>query len=125
AIDRSDGEFLWATPFPSDVPEFAISNVEPDGTVHLNWDLVFKEPGERKTVCFWNTRSYWPTAYHPGTNSLYTAYIKNCREITAASDDAPASWRVVTRPGSKPDELTGIAKIDMETGEILRFNVGR
>jgi len=125
AVDRNDGEFLWATPFPFDAPEFAISSIDPDGTVHLNWDLVFKTPGERKTVCFWNTRSYWPTAYHPGTNSLYTSFIDNCREITSASEDGPGSWRVVARPGSNPDALTGLAKIDMQTGEILFFDVGR
>jgi len=125
AIDRNDGEFLWSTPFPFDAPEFAISKVDADGTVHINWDLVFKAPGERKTVCYWNTRSYWPTAYHPGTNSLYTSYIDNCREITAASEDRRAGWRVVARPGSDPNALTGIARIDMETGEIQRFNIGR
>ena len=32
---------------------------------------------------------------------------------------------MVTRPGSDPEALTGIAKIDMETGEVVRFNVGR
>lgn len=125
AIDRSNGEFLWATPFPYDAPEFAISKVDPDGTVHLNWDLVLKAPGETKTVCYWNTRSYWPTAYHPGTNSLYTAYIDACRELTSAEGWGYGRWRVVTRPGADPNAITGIAKIDMETGEIVRFNIGR
>ena len=32
---------------------------------------------------------------------------------------------VVPRPGSNPNELTGLAKIDLTTGEILRFDVGR
>jgi len=126
AIDRGTGEFLWATPFPFDVPEFGISTIEPEtGSVHLSWDLVFKGPGERKIICYWNTRSYWPTAYHPGTNSLYTSYIDACRELTSASEFAPGPWRVVPRPGSDPKALTGLAKIDLETGEVLRFNVGR
>ena len=29
------------------------------------------------------------------------------------------------RPGSNPNELTGLAKIDLTTGKILRFDVGR
>lgn len=126
ALDRDDGEFLWATPFPFDTPAFGIGDIDVEtGAVDINWDLVFTEPGEQKTVCYWNTRSYWPTAYHPGTNSLYTSYIDNCREITAAGGDARGGWRVVPRPGSNPEELTGIAKIDLATGEMLRFDVGR
>ena len=126
ALDRVTGEFLWATPFPFDAPEFAISSIDAaTGTVHINWDLVLKKPGDRRIVCYWNTRSYWPTAYHPGTNSLYTSYIDNCRDITSASAAGPGSWHVVPRPGSDPNALTGMAKIDLATGEILRFDVGR
>jgi alcohol dehydrogenase (cytochrome c) len=126
ALDRTSGEFLWGTPFPFDVPEFAISTIDPaTGVVHINWDQVFKQPGEHKTICFWNTRSYWPTAYHPGTNSLYTSYIDACRDLTTATEETPEKWSAVARPGSDPNALTGIAKIDMTTGEVLRFNVGR
>ncbi len=125
ALDRVTGEFLWATPFPFDTPEFGISAIDGTGKVHLNWDLVFKTPGERRIVCYWNTRSYWPTAYHPGTNSLYTSYINACRELTSASAAGAGSWRVVPRPGSDPNALTGLAKIDLTTGEVRRFDVGR
>jgi alcohol dehydrogenase (cytochrome c) len=126
ALDRVTGKFLWATPFPFDAPEFAISKIDPaTGTVHINWDLVIKKPGDRRIICYWNTRSYWPTAYHPGTNSLYTSYIDVCRELTSASAAGAGSWRVVPRPGSDPNALTGMAKIDLATGEILRFDVGR
>lgn len=126
ANDRGTGELLWATPFPFDAPEFGIADIEPEtGAVRLNWDLVFKAPGERKTICYWNTRSYWPTAYHPGTNALYTSYIDACRELTSVEEFTMGRWRVVPRPGSDPDALTGLAKIDLETGEVLRFNVGR
>jgi alcohol dehydrogenase (cytochrome c) len=126
ALDRATGEFLWATPFPFDAPEFAISRIDPaTGRVHINWDLVFTEPGQRKVVCYWNTRSYWPTAYHPGTNSLYTSYIDNCRELSSPTAKGPGAWRVVPRPGSDPAALTGLAKIDLTTGEILRFDTGR
>lgn len=125
-LDRNDGSFLWGLPFPFDVPEFAISDVDATtGRVHINWDLVFKEPGDTHTICYWNTRSYWPTAYHPGTNSLYTSWIDACRELTTATATTRESWHVVARPGSDPAALTGLAKIDLETGEILRFNVGR
>ncbi|HWK53188.1 MAG TPA: PQQ-binding-like beta-propeller repeat protein [Hyphomicrobiales bacterium] len=126
ALDRHSGEFLWATPFPYDAPEFWLDHIDPaTGTVTLKWDLVLKEPGETKTICYWNTRSYWPTSYHPGTNSLYTSYSDVCRELTSANAEHPESWRVVPRPGSDPNALAGLAKIDMATGEIVRFDVGR
>jgi alcohol dehydrogenase (cytochrome c) len=32
---------------------------------------------------------------------------------------------VIPRPGSDPKALTGIAKINLTTGEMLRFDVGR
>jgi len=49
ALDRSNGQILWATPFPYDVPNFLISNIDgKTGKSEINWDLVFKKPGENK-----------------------------------------------------------------------------
>ncbi|HJT86725.1 MAG TPA: PQQ-binding-like beta-propeller repeat protein [Bryobacteraceae bacterium] len=126
ALDRGTGEFLWATPFPFDDPNFVISNIDvKTGKTSINWDLVFKKPGDHHVVCYWNTRSYWPTAYDPATNSLYTSYIDNCRDLTIAGPQGRGSWTVVPRPGSDPHALTGLAKINLSTGEIQRFDVGR
>lgn len=125
-LDRRNGEFLWASPFPADAPEFVISDIDvKTGKTSLNWDLVFKQPGDHHVICYWNTRSYWPTAYSPTTNSLYVPYTDNCRDLTLAAPGARGGWRVVPRPGAKDNELTGIAKIDLSTGETLRFDVGR
>jgi alcohol dehydrogenase (cytochrome c) len=126
ALDRRTGQFLWATPFPADAPEFVLSNIDVNtGKTSLNWDLVFKQPGDHHVVCYWNTRSYWPTAYSPTTNSLYVPYTDNCRDLTLAAPGARGGWKVVPRPGARPDDLTGIAKINVATGETLRFDVGR
>jgi len=126
ALDRGTGQFLWATPFPYDDPKFVISDIDvKTGRTSINWDIVFKQPGEHHVVCYWNTRSYWPTAYHPGTNSLYVSYIDNCRDLTLAGPAGRGGWHVVPRPGSDPNALTGLAKINLSTGEILRFDVGR
>ena len=47
--------------------------------------VMLKQPGERHVICSYNTRSYWPTAYHPGENALYVPYVDNCLDMTAAS----------------------------------------
>lgn len=129
--DRSNGEFLWATPFPFDVKEFLISDIDTKtGQTFINKDLVLKTPGEQHLICFWNTRSYWPTSYSPRTNSLYTTYIDNCLDMTRKIDrddrvgikGQRERRRGALRPGHDPDKLSGLAKIDLETGEIMRFN---
>ena len=126
-LDREDGKFLWATPFPADAPEFVISDIDvKTGKTSINWNNVFKQPGDRHIICFWNTRSYWPTAYSPVTNSLYTSYIDNCRDLTVGGTASRGGQlNVIPRPGSNPNELTGLAKIDLTTGKILKFDVGR
>ncbi len=125
-LDRSDGQFLWATPFPYDDPNFVISDIDvKTGKTTINWNNVFKQPGDHHVICYWNTRSYWPTAYSPATNSLYVSYIDNCRDLTTAGPAGRGGWSVVPRPGSDPHALTGLAKINLATGETLRFDVGR
>ena len=48
AMDRNDGKFLWATPFPYDTPNFLIKNIDvKTGKTEINWDLVFKDKGEK------------------------------------------------------------------------------
>ncbi len=126
ALDRSNGQFLWANPFPFDDPHNVITNIDvKTGKTEINWDNVFKAQGEEHVICYWNTRSYWPTAYSPVTNSLYTSYIDNCRDLTITGPGGRGPWKVVQRPGGDPKALTGLAKINLETGEILRFDVGR
>jgi alcohol dehydrogenase (cytochrome c) len=119
--DRATGQFLWATPFPYDGPNFLISNIDgKTGRVYANESLMFDAPGERHVICAWNTRSYYPTAYHPGLNALYTSYVDNCLDMTAGSVDGKVRDRRVgtPRPGATVDTWAGIARIDMTTGEI-------
>ena len=121
--DRNNGEFLWATPFPFDVKEFLISNIDTrTGQTFINQDLIFKQPGEHHLICFWNTRSYWPTSYSPRTNSLYSAYIDHCLDMTSKTDTQRERRTGGLRPGHDPEKLSGLARINLETGEITRFN---
>jgi alcohol dehydrogenase (cytochrome c) len=123
-IDRTNGEFLWAAPFPFDTPEFLISQIDPDGTVHINEDAIIKEPGGRNFVCFFNTRSYWPTAYSPRTNSVYTSWYDACLDYQSEKGDEPRNRQQVFRPGVDPEHFTGMAKVNVETGATTFFNEG-
>jgi len=120
-LDRLTGEFLWANPFPFDAPNFWLKNVDVNtGKTFLNEDLIFRTKGEEKIICFFNTRSYWPAAYSPQTNSMYVPYIDVCLDNIEGGQR-----KGVPRAGANPQELNGIAKINMETGEILRFGKQR
>ncbi len=53
ALDRTTGEFLWATPFPYDDPNSVLKGIDvKTGKTEINWDLVFKQPGEHHVVCY-------------------------------------------------------------------------
>ena len=118
-LDRATGQFIWATPFPLDVPDFHISHIDVEtGRTHMNWDKVKKNDGDRVLVCFHNTRSFWSTAYHPGTNSLYIPYHDACLDMTENYSN-PAGFgprRQIMRPGSDPEDL----RIDREGESVDR-----
>ena len=126
-LDRTNGQFLWATPFPYDTPYFHISHIDVEnGRTHINWDLVMKKDGEKHTVCYYNTKSYWPMAYHPRKNALFIPYHDQCIERTGdVSNENGHVRKGIFRPGSDPQAFTGIAKVNMETGAIERFHSQR
>jgi alcohol dehydrogenase (cytochrome c) len=124
-LDRATGQFLWAMPFPYDVPQFHLSGIDVDtGRTHINWNSVMKKDGDRILVCFHNTRGYWSTAYHPGKHALYIPYHDACLDMTA-NEKNPQGWgprRAVMRPGIDPKTYSAIAKVDLSTGKIERIH---
>src|SRR6185295_2282579 len=94
-LDRSDGKFLWAMPFPYDTPRFLIKRIDPDGKSWINDEVINDIPGERHVVCSYNTKSYWPMSYHPQKNALYIPYVDNCLDMTAKG---PAGTAVAPVP---------------------------
>ncbi len=126
-LDADTGEFLWARPFPYDVPEFNISNINIEtGATEINWDNVFTEDGQSVLTCYHNARSYWPMAYHPLTNSVYVAFHDYCLEMTAdlGSMRGWTGRSGVIRPGVAPDEAHALARIDLSTGRMTLLHQG-
>ena len=119
ALDRQTGQFLWASPFPFDHPNFLISNIEPKtGKVTINKSLMFTKPGEQHLICYWNTRSYWPTAYNPTRNALYVPYLENCLDMTSGVGGARDKRGGQIAPGANLDTWQGLMKINASTGEM-------
>jgi alcohol dehydrogenase (cytochrome c) len=128
AVDGANGEFLWATPFPIDTPDFHISDIDIEtGQTFINMDKVFKKDGDRVLVCSFNTRGYWPPAFHPEKNSLYIPFHDSCLDMTANQDNLLGAGRRVgiPRPGVELDAFTGLAKMDVSTGRWDRIYTAR
>ena len=79
----------------------------------LNKDKLFAGPNDRRVICYWNTRSYWPTAYHPGVNSLFVPYVENCLDMTTAGPDGNRASGVAAfrGPGRDPNTWAGLMKV--------------
>ena len=122
-LDRDQGQFLWTTPFPFDVPEFHVSHIDVEtGKTYLNWDRVLKKEGDRHIICFMNTKGYWPMAYHPGKNSLYIPFHDACLDMPAKMETPNGGQRqAIFRPGSDPEAFAGIAKVNVATGQTQRI----
>ncbi len=124
ANDRKTGEFLWAAPFPYDVPNVNMTSIDvKTGITHINENSVFKKDGDRSVGCFQNTRSYWATSYDPKNNSLYVPFQDACLDMTADSSK-PLGFGPrfgVRREGVDADKFMGMMKVDMTTGEMKRI----
>jgi alcohol dehydrogenase (cytochrome c) len=125
ALDRHTGEFLWANPWPYDVPNFFLKNIDENGITYLNEAAMLPRPNMTNVVCFFNTRSYWSQGYSPITNSLYTPFVDSCNEEKEGDLGTRSSHNGVVRDPSKLDELSGVSKINAATGKIDHIYKGR
>jgi len=66
-------------------------------------------------------------AYDPTRNSLYVPYHDSCLDMTAKQDSESGYGPRfgIPRPGSDINQFTGIAKINMETGQVQRLYTSR
>ena len=123
ALDRENGQFLWAAPFPADTPDFVLSDIDvKTGKTTINWGRVLKKPGDKTRICFYNTKSYWPTAYNPDNNAWYIPMHDYCMEMTASSVKGEDNERKgVIRPGVDPLKAHALVKVDASTGKVTRL----
>jgi alcohol dehydrogenase (cytochrome c) len=118
ALDRHNGEFLWANPWPYDVPNFFLKNIDENGITYLNESAMLPRPNMTNTVCFFNTRSFWSQGYSPITNSLYVPFVDACNKEEEGDLGTRSKHDGVVRDPSKLDELSGVSKINAATGKI-------
>ncbi len=121
AVAQQTGQFLWARPFPYDDPNVNMSVVDlKTGRTSVNPDKVFKKDGDKILGCYHNTRSLWQIAYHPGKNALYVPFHDQCLSMEAVNSNSTGFGmrNSVMRPGSDPEKYMGMARIDLETGEM-------
>ena len=79
-------------------PNFWLKNVDVNtGKTFLNEDLIFRNKGEEKIICFFNTRSYWAQGYSPITNSLYVPFVDTCNEEKTSDPGKRSSHNGVVR----------------------------
>jgi alcohol dehydrogenase (cytochrome c) len=120
-VEQGTGKFLWARPFPYDVPDINMNHIDVNsGATSVNRDKIFWKDGDSITGCYHNTRGLWSIAYHPGNNSLYVPFQDQCLTMTANAK-SKAGWgprKGIMRPGSDPDKYMNIGKIDLATGEM-------
>jgi alcohol dehydrogenase (cytochrome c) len=127
-LDSVNGNFLWATPFPFDDPDFHIADIDVEtGQTFIHRDkILVRDKQVLEKICFANTRSYWPMAYHPGRNALYIPYHDACDKRTGALMTGNGHiMQGFIRTGPDADDWVGIAKVDMETGQIDRIHTQR
>ena len=120
-IDKNNGQFLWARPFPYDDPNINMNEMDvKTGQTHVNVDKLFKKDGDTIVGCYHNTRGLWAIAYNPVNNSVYVPFQDQCLSMTA-NTKTKEGWGPrsgIMRPGSDPKKFMNLGKIDLATGEM-------
>ncbi|RVU13820.1 PQQ-dependent dehydrogenase, methanol/ethanol family [Methylobacterium oryzihabitans] len=133
AVDRTNGQFLWATPFVKKVTW--TRGINPDTGKPFEYDptkdvqrynpAVTPHPENKVAdVCPGNMggKNWPPTAYHPGTGLWYIPVIESCNRIThetmTTASLKPREFFTGGGP-TQPFRITGsVTAIDVNTGKV-------
>ena len=128
-IDRATGQFLWATPFPFDTPNFLISNIDgKTGRVSLNKNVTVHRPVRSPRDLLLEHAQLLADGLSPGHERAVRALRRelprhdDARARTAA---ARAARRHPARRAPIPNTWAGLMKINMSTGEMKPIHSGR
>ncbi|MBV8576590.1 MAG: PQQ-binding-like beta-propeller repeat protein, partial [Acetobacteraceae bacterium] len=134
AVDRTNGEFVWGTPFVKKVtwtkglnpetgkpveydPKKAVQVYNPEATPRKDEKVSDICPGNM------GGKNWPPTAYNPNLHLWYIPVIESCNRITFEEMIPGKSWKqreFFTGGGpSNPFKITGsVTAIDVTTGKV-------
>ncbi|MBP0111035.1 PQQ-dependent dehydrogenase, methanol/ethanol family [Bradyrhizobium vignae] len=133
ALDRTDGSFLWATPFVKKVtwtrginpetgkpieydPSKAVQTYDPQATLNRKNAHVTICPGHN------GGKNWPPTAYNPDLKTWYIPVIESCDELdnkeTSPGDWKPREFFTGGGPVVKMPITGSITAIDATTGKV-------
>ena len=78
---KATGQFIWRR-IPGTGRQLHLCDIDLTTGVTTSPDLVLHNRVTQHRV-FFNTRSYWPSAYDPTRNSIFVPFIRNCLNIHA------------------------------------------
>lgn len=121
--DAETGEFLWAKQLTY---QNMIEDIDEEGTIHLNNDMILTNPGEPKLVCptFAGGRDWAPVSYNPESHVMFVPLNNLCAEMVAFEDSPPVTSYQIDSTYQLPPEQTSdnvgrIDAINLETGETV------
>lgn len=89
ALDRETGKYLWSK---DTVFQNVVSKIDPDGTVHINHDLVPTAVGQPVHVCtsVSGGKLWQAGAYSPVSQTLYVPLTEACNDVTPTQSEFTA-----------------------------------
>jgi alcohol dehydrogenase (cytochrome c) len=133
AVDRTDGQFIWATPFVKKVTW--TKGIDPETGKPQEYDSkkdvqVYNPEAtpvrsrEITDICPGNMggKNWPPTAYNPQLKTWYVPVIESCNRITIKPETKANKPRDFFTGGgpSQPFRITGsVTAIDVTTGKVI------
>jgi alcohol dehydrogenase (cytochrome c) len=117
-LDRTTGEFLWATPM---LHQNIITDIEPGGRVIANAALRHREIGDTIVAGPRAGKNWWAGAYSPLTNAVYQPLFNAWLEQTYTGfngRDVGAS-RTTIRSPERPEAVGMVKAYSVRTGSLL------
>ena len=80
ALDRETGEYIWSQ---ETVYQNVVDRIDPDGTVHVNVDLIPTQEGEQVLFCpsISGGKLWQAAAFSPRTGSFYIPLADTCQTL--------------------------------------------